>query len=152
MKRLFTVLTLSILANVVHAEDPLHETFAQMIEQRYAAPFRAGQLDKWLEVFDDHAVALHNRRPADQGKAAIRKFGELVFSTFRAAKFSVTLTEARRNHDTVITHGTYASHLIFKETGESAPWGPEQGKFLFIWERQSDGGWLITVDMGNASQ
>ncbi len=129
---------------------PAPADFEAMVQSRYVEPFRSADLERWLEVFADDAVALHNRRPADEGKDAIRAFGNLVFDTFKAAQFDVEVKGVRQQGDTVTTWGTYASHLKFRATGEDAPWGPERGKFLFVWQRGADGVWRIVIDMGNA--
>ncbi|MCP5179962.1 MAG: nuclear transport factor 2 family protein [Pseudomonadales bacterium] len=124
--------------------------FADLVQSRYAQPFRQGNLDAWLAAFADDATALHNRRPADSGKVAIEAFGRLVFTTFRAERFELKVREVRRQGNWALTRGDFASHLVFRDSGESAPWGAETGKFLLLWERGADGVWRIVLDMGNA--
>ncbi len=147
--KIFNLVGILALAGCV-APQPATVDFAAMVESRYVEPFRAADLERWLQVFADDAVALHNRRPADEGKDAIRAFGTLVFDTFQAARFDVEVQGVRLQGDTATTWGTYASHLKFRATGEDAPWGPERGKFLFVWQRAEDGVWKIVFDMGNA--
>jgi ketosteroid isomerase-like protein len=144
---LFLLSACTITGEGASAADP---DFAEMIETRYAQPFRTGDLERWLEVFAEDATALHNRRPADVGKPAIAAFGQLVFSTFRAQTFELKVREVRRQGDWVMTWGDFRSLLVNRATGEPAPWGPESGKFLFMWERGADGVWRIVVDMGNS--
>ncbi len=124
--------------------------FEQMVQNRYAEPFRSGDRERWLDVFADDAVALHNRRPADVGIDAIRAFADVVFGNLRAAQFDLTVEEVKREHDWVYTRGRYTSHLVVKETGESMRWGPERGKFLLLWARGNDGVWRVILDMGNS--
>ena len=124
--------------------------FENMVQERYVTPFRDADIERWLAVFADDAVALHNRRPADEGKEAIRAFGELVFGTFRAKQFDVVVRSVVVDGDHATTWGTYRSHLQFRDSGADAPWGPESGKFLFVWRRGEDGVWRIVIDMGNA--
>ena len=129
---------------------PAPAEFETMVQERYVAPFKDADVEAWLDVFADDAVALHNRRPADEGQAAIRAFGELVFSTFRVERFDVVVQAVAVNGDHATTWGTYHSHLQFRDSGADAPWGPERGKFLFVWRRGADGVWRIVIDMGNA--
>lgn len=125
--------------------------FTALFEEKYATPFRNGDIEKWVETFSADALALHNRRPADIGREAISSFGKMVAATFRFARYDVNVVETRKYCDMAVTHGTYASEFIFRETGQPAPWGPEQGKFLIVWQHQANGDWKIVADMGNAS-
>jgi ketosteroid isomerase-like protein len=144
-------LALLPLAAFAVGSGPQFERFDQMIQQQYVAPFKAGDAKAWLQVYADDAVALHNRRPADVGKPAIDKFVSLVTGYFRADEFTVTLQDVRIDGDLAITRGVYASRLVTRAEGKEAPWGREEGKFLFVWKQQGDGSWKIIYDMGNSS-
>lgn len=133
-----------------HPRAPDEAGFRRMVAKDYVAPFKAGDYARWLEVFADDAVAMHNRRPADAGKPAIRAFAAAVESYFRLARFDVTVTEVRVDGNIAWTRGEYTSEFVNKSDGKS-PWGVEQGKFLFIWQRQGDGTWKIVLDMGNSN-
>lgn len=132
------------------APAPTEAEFRDWVENRYTAPFKRGDTDVWMEIFADDAVALHNRRTADVGKDAIAAFGTLVASTFNVDEMNVNVESIRTNGDWAYTRGTYENAFSFRGTGEPAPWGREQGKFFFLWERQDDGEWKIIVDMGNS--
>ena len=64
--------------------------------------------------------------------------------------WNVTVTEVRVDGNIAWTRGEYTSEFVNKSDGKS-PWGVEQGKFLFIWQRQGDGTWKIVLDMGNSN-
>lgn len=153
MHRRFAVsLAVTFLATsgAVHArERPSLARFQTLVDQRYVVPFARGDVPHWLELFADDAVALHNRMPAADGKPAIRRFGEFVAQNVRIDRMNVTLDGMRQHGDTAWTWGRYRSRLLLRATGQPLPGHAEQGKVLFVWQHQRDGGWKIAVDMGN---
>lgn len=128
---------------------PTIADFSGWVNERYVAPFVAGDVPKWLEVFDDDAVALHNSLPGMTGKQAIAGFGNFVAANIRIEDMSVRLSEISINGNWAYTWGTYHNRLIMRSTGQPMPGHAENGKVLFLWERQTDGTWKIQVDMGN---
>ncbi len=142
---------LLVVACAAGSTAPAASQFESWVAERYVAPFRAGEAERWAEVFADDAVALHNRRDADIGNEAILGFGRLVAETFEVSEMDVRVEEVRVNGDWAFTRGTYTNEFRFRETGEPAPWGREIGKFFMLWERQADGEWRIIVDMGNSA-
>lgn len=138
-------------APAVQAQStPVLAEFSRWIDQRYIAPFVAGDIPRWLEVFTDDAVGLHNTLPPLRGKAAIEGFGSFVAANLRIEDMRVTLSEVQVNGDWAYSWGTYHSRLILRATGEPLPGHAENGKVFFLWKRQGDGTWKIAVDMGNA--
>ena len=156
--RLLSMLSISILLAVTlvackkppSVEEYSDEYFHQLVAERYVAPFREGDVERWLTSFDADAIALHDTRPADKGIESIRAFGEMVHTHLRLAEYEVEVTDIRRSEDWVYTVGEYKSLFVYKTDGQ-APWGPSQGKFLLLWERQAEGGWRIIADMGNSN-
>ncbi len=122
----------------------------QLVNDRYVEPFRRGDIDSWITVFHDDALALHNHRAADKGRAAIEDFGRMVHSLLILDRYDVRVTDIRSGPGWAYTAGVYESRFLLKSTGEEA-WEPETGKFTLIWEQQPDGEWLIVLDMGNSS-
>ncbi len=126
--------------------------FNAMFMEQYVAPFREGRAEDWAKIFADDAVGLHNRRPADVGHASIEEFGELVAKTFTLPQYDVRITETRVSCEMAWTRGEYQTQMVFRDSGEPAPWGPQTGKFLVVWRKQADGSWKIEADMGNSSE
>lgn len=131
-------------------KDPDEAQFRSMVAERYVAPFKAGNYARWLEVFADDAVAMHNRRPVDVGKPAISAFAAAVGEHFRLARFDVEVSEVRIDGNVAWTRGEFTSEFVNKADGKS-PWGVERGKFLLIWQRQPDATWKIVLDVGNSN-
>ena len=154
MTRCFTVLcaivALQLFTSSCSAvEDDAY--FRALVAERYVAPFREGNIDIWIQSFDEEAVALHNRRPIDRGRDAIEAFGKMVQQHFELREYKVEVSDIRRSQDWVYTVGSFTTLFVSREDG-STPFGREQGKFLLLWERQKDNSWKIILDMGNSNQ
>jgi ketosteroid isomerase-like protein len=130
---------------------PDDDFFRNLVATRYVEPFRTGDVEGWIQAFDEDAIALHNHRPADRGRAAIEQFGREVHDNLILAEYDVKVTDIRRSDQWVYTAGVYSSRFVSKLDG-SEPFGPTQGKFVLLWELQDDGQWRIILDMGNTSQ
>ena len=130
---------------------PDEDFFARQVQERYVAPFRSGDIAAWGQAFAEDAIALHNFREADRGRAAIVAFGEAVHQMFDLAQYDVQVTDVRRGADWAYTAGSYTSLLVSKQDG-SEPFGLQRGKFVLLWERSDGGKWLIVLDMGNSSE
>ena len=103
------------------------------IDTNYIAPFKAGKVEQWLEIFDKDAIGLHNRMPAMEGKEGLRGFGRFV----------------AQNLDVTAMWGTYRSSLIMRSSGLPMPGHSGEGKVFFVWKKQADDSWKIAADMGN---
>ncbi|MFM7784645.1 MAG: YybH family protein, partial [Gammaproteobacteria bacterium] len=117
---------------------PGEDYFRERVARDYVEPFRAGDIDRWIEVFAEDAVALHNRRPADEGRAAIRGFGRMVAEHLRLERYDVEVREVRVSGDWALTRGSFVTRFVSRADG-SSPFGEEQGKFVLLWARQADG-------------
>ncbi|MDH5617638.1 MAG: nuclear transport factor 2 family protein [Gammaproteobacteria bacterium] len=124
---------------------------AHDFQTRYIDPYVAGDVELWLQVFADDAVALHNGLPALEGKPAIRGFGNAVAQNFRIERLDATVDEIRRDGNWAYTRGHFIADFAARST--TAPpgvAGERRGKFLLIWEQQPGGEWLVITDMGNS--
>lgn len=124
--------------------------FERLFAEGYVEPYNAKDIDRWLTIFADDAVGLHDGLPPLEGRDAIRGFGEAVRDNFDVAEISAQIDEVRRSGNWAWTRGRYESNFVPKPGTEGVPEGRQTGKFLLIWERQDDGNWLITLDMGNS--
>ena len=161
-QRLFLTLAALAMASCTHANDlkkpavssvqtsPSKEYFSARMAKDYVAPFKAGDVDMWLEIFDDDIVALHNFLPAMQGKDQVRQFGSFVRDNLNVADMSVTIEGVRAEGNIGYTWRTFHSRLLMKDSGAPMPGHSENGKIFFLWKKQADGSWKLAVDMGNA--
>lgn len=148
-----TALTLLLaLVGSARAETTMDDSyFRNLVNTRYVEPFRQGNIDLWMQAFDENAIALHNRRPADRGRAAIEVFGRSVQEHFKLAEYDVAVTDIRRSGQWVYTVGNYTTRFVSKADG-TEPFGTDRGKFVLLWELQNDNTWRIILDMGNSNE
>ena len=154
-----SLLTLLILCNVAACQPddsspcapPSISHFQELIDERYVAPFKAGDTETWLELFAPNATALHNRVPAFIGREAVAGFGAVVSDTFEVTEMEVIVEEVDNSGEWAFTRGSYVSHFLDRKSGASSPWGREEGKFLMLWECEQPTGWRIRIDMGNSN-
>ncbi len=129
--------------------QPTASEVRQWVAERYVAPFRDGDVNTWLQVFSDDALAMHNTLPPLRGHEAIRGFGEMVHTNLDIQRFDVRVLEVTDKGSFILTDGSFVSRMVPKG---SAPDGPDAtGKFVLLWQRQPDGQWRVVLDMGNQS-
>ena len=125
--------------------------FEQMVLNDYIEPYKTGAIERWLDVFADDAVGMHNTLPALEGKPALRQFAETVHSTFTIEQLDVSVDSVTRSGDWALTRGNFTAHFVLKQGNPAEPSQPQQGKYVLLWERQDDGAWKIILDMGNSN-
>jgi ketosteroid isomerase-like protein len=139
-----------LLASCADPRPPVPD-FDALFKRAYIEPYNAGDVDRWLEVFADNAVGMHNGLPPLEGRDAIRGFGEAVRDNFEVARIEATIDEVRQSGSWALTRGSYTAEFVPKAGTEGMPAGRQSGKFLLVWERQPDGEWRIILDMGNSN-
>ncbi len=131
------------------ADDMTLRDFEQLVLNGYIEPYKTGDTDRWMDIFADDAVGMHNTLPALEGKQAIRQFAEVVHSSFNIEQLDVTVDSVIREGDWALTRGNFTSNFILKSGNAEVQPEPRQGKYVLLWERQSDGTWKVILDMGN---
>ncbi len=123
--------------------------FEQLVLDDYIMPYKTGDIERWLEIFADDAVGMHNTLPALEGKQALRHFAETVHNTFNIEQLDVTVDSVISEGDWALTRGSFVADFILKDGDAGNRGNPRQGKYILLWERQNDGTWKIILDMGN---
>jgi uncharacterized protein (TIGR02246 family) len=137
------------------AHDPdrgsLEQELRARVQSAYVEPFKQGDIERWVGIFTDDALALHDGPPPMKGRDQIRAFGERVKANFDIRVFDVVVDEVRTDGRWALTTGHYTAHFVPRsQNAYAGAAGPRQGKFLFLWERR-DGVWRIMTDMGNST-
>jgi uncharacterized protein (TIGR02246 family) len=131
--------------------EDVEQKLRERVRSGYVEPFRAGDVDRWLEVFADDATALHDTLPALRGRAAIRGFGEAVRDHFEIRQFDIVVDEVRTDGRWAVTIGHYTAQFVPRGPDASQPdAAPRKGKFLLLWERRQ-ARWQVIADMGNTT-
>lgn len=123
--------------------------FEQLVLNGYIEPYKTGDVERWLDVFADDAVGMHNTLPPLEGKQALRQFAETVHSTFNIEQLDVTVDAVIQSGDWVLTRGNFVADFVPRNVDAENQPNPRQGKYILLWERQTDGAWKIILDMGN---
>ena len=149
MRKAVIVLIVTVLVSGCQngSPTPNEAQFKEWVQDRYVSPFRNGNVDVWLQIFAKDAVGMHHTLPPLQGIDEIRGFGEFIRDNFELDVYEVSVDEVRINGDWALTRGSYETRFLpVQFDGELPP--PTVGKFLLLWERNTDG-WQVILDMGN---
>ena len=98
----------------------------------------------WAAVYAEDAIVLRPHAPAVEGREAIQKWLATLPSVSNAKGQGV---EAMGYGDLAYLRGTYS--MTFAIPGVPTPID-EQGKFLQIYRKQSDGSWKMTREIYNS--
>ena len=123
--------------------------FEHLVLNSYIKPYKSGDTERWLDIFADDAVGMHNTLPALEGKQALRRFAETVHSTFNIEQLDVTVDSVITEGNWALTRGNFVANFVPADAGAENRTNPRQGKYILLWERQDDGTWKIILDMGN---
>lgn len=118
-------------------------TAIDRMNSRMVTAMNTARFDDLRDVYTPDAVVLAANAPPFAGYPAIRQFWGQV-GTMKMRDVSLTTDQLEVHGDVAIETGSYKMTL----TPPGAP-GPvnDQGKYMVVWKRQSDGGWRIYRDM-----
>jgi ketosteroid isomerase-like protein len=108
----------------------------------------SGNTEKSLSFFTDDVISMPNYGPMLQGIDEVRKANEdMGKSGVKIISFKPEITKVIPNGDQVTEIGTYRISMIMPGSDEPVE---DHGKYLNIWERQSDGSLKIKVETWNS--
>ena len=113
---------------------------------QYCNHANAGDLDKFLSLWEDKAMLMEPDMPYMTGKENIRKYFEPSFEQLNVKVVLNNDTKIQVSGDMAYSSGTYTLSLTPKEGGSTTKF---DGKWLDIDKRQPDGSWKIHIDMLN---
>jgi ketosteroid isomerase-like protein len=126
--------------------------FEELVQDHYIAPFKNAEVDRYMQIFTDDAIGMHNTLPPFIGKEAIAQFATMVATNLNIEQMDVVVDEVRVNGSWALTRGSFTSKFIPKGMTDSSSIKVNKGKFILLWERQQDGDWKVILDMGNNSE
>lgn len=150
MSRFFT-LCLLFLFGCAHQSEPAApvdvgalRTIIAQSEGEYAKALMRGDAAALASFFAvDGQFVLASQKGVVQGRAAIQAFNEKRLQTNRYLDVVITTTNVGTSGDLAYETGT---NRITRQPADSAP-VTTTGRYLTVWHRESDGKWLIQVDM-----
>jgi ketosteroid isomerase-like protein len=107
---------------------------------------RDKNIELLMKFYAEDAYLLPTAEPKVKGKAEIKKEWQHIFEIPDFSNQS-TLTNIEISEDGSMAY-TMGNYLAFMQ-GEDGNPVQEPGKWVTIWKKQSDGSWLIVVDIYN---
>jgi uncharacterized protein (TIGR02246 family) len=152
MRTLTVVCVLVVSALVISCTGPDPAAVRSQIEAintEMEKDMVAGKMDTTLARYDDDCISLPNNGPRLKGKEEIKKYYMGMMGTgmkFTHADFSIVDVKVDRMY--AIEVGDYA--LTMEMPG--LPAMEDKGKYVTVWERQSDGTWKIKIETWNTNR
>jgi ketosteroid isomerase-like protein len=117
------------------------------LDAQWSAAAGAKDFDKTVSYYSDDAIVMPPNAPADTTKETIRKgWQDLLASPGLFISWKTTKVEVAKSGDLACLSGTY------KLTMNDASGKPvnDHGKYVEVWEKQSDGKWKCGTDIRNS--
>lgn len=115
----------------------------------YASAWRAANADEIARLYADDALVLYPNQPGVSGRAAIHAYFTAFFTEFTQAEFELTSAEMEVAGSWAFDRGTYRWKGVPRAGGDPIE---DQGKYLVILQRQTDGSWKVFRDMDNSDK
>lgn len=126
----------------------IDEAGIDRLRRVHVAALNDGDGDAWAACFTDAGVQMPPHFGNNVGKTAIRGWSQGFLSLF-ACRFSLSVEEVRVAADWAFERGHYRITLTPRAGGEALE---DIGKYITVYERQSDGSWKIARDIWNSDQ
>jgi uncharacterized protein (TIGR02246 family) len=118
------------------------------LREAHVAALNAGDTDAWVACFARDGVQMPPNYPANIGVDAIRGWSGWMLAAFRA-EFSLSPEEVQpAGADWAFERGSYAITLTPKAGGEAIL---DEGKYITLYHRKTDGAWLMARDIWNSN-
>ena len=116
--------------------------------EAHVAALNSGDVDGWAGAFSEDGVQMPPNAPANVGRDNMRAWSGAFLGAFRA-EFSLAPEEVQlAGADWAFERDTYEITLTPKAGGEPIQDG---GKYITIYERQTDDRWAMARDIWNSN-
>src|SRR5262249_45816963 len=103
--------------------------------------------DGWVDLFTPDGIQMPPGYPANVGRESIRGWTRAFMEPFRV-EFALSADEVQIVGDWAFARGRYRVALHPKAGGHTVR---DEGKYITLYERQSDGQWGIARDIWNSN-
>jgi uncharacterized protein (TIGR02246 family) len=129
------------------AADTKIEQALRDLDAQWSAAAAAKDLDKTVSFYSDDAIVMPPNASAARTKEAIRSaWKEVLTSPGSAVSWKAAKVEVAKSGDLACVSGTYEATT----TDASGKAVNDHGKYVEIWEKQSDGKWKCGTDIWNS--
>lgn len=143
---LIALLIAPALRSFSQSEDKLKEKI-EKINAKFAEAFIAGDHEMHLDYYVDDAISLPSYQSMLKGIEAITASAkEAQNSPMKVTAFELHIKKIEVCGDLIIEIGKYSMSFTMPEMPEP---GSDNGKYLTVWEKQSDGSLKIKYETWN---
>src|SRR5437667_12545589 len=142
-----TTLLLFAFVGTASAADTQIEQALRDLDAQWSKDAGAKDVDKTVSYYAESAVVMPPNASAATTKEAIRSaWKEMLTSPGAAISWKTTKVEVAKSGDLAYVSGTY------EETMTDASGKPvnDRGKYVEVWEKQTDGTWKVVADIWNS--
>jgi uncharacterized protein (TIGR02246 family) len=118
------------------------EAAIRAASERYAATTSSGDSEGWGELIAEDAVYMVPGLPVLVGRDAVVEWD----SRNPPSSLELTIHEILGRDDLAVVRGSY----VVRTEGASGQTMEDRGKYIEVWQRQSDGAWRIARDVWNS--
>ena len=129
-------------ACLASAADPKIEQALRDLDAQWSAAAAAKDVDKTVSYYSDDAIVLAPNMAIATTKEAIRKAWQDLIASASSVSWKVTRVEVAKSGDMAYVSGTYEATM---NDGSK-----DRGKYLEVWEKQTDGKWKCGADAWNS--
>jgi len=122
------------------------EAFLDSVLTAFTAAMRAKDPAPVMTFYADNAVSYSPNADPLTGKAAIGEYNKQWFASLESDSLSAQRDGLLSSGDLAVETGLY--YFKGKMFGQAIE---DRGRYLNVWQRQSDGSWKIVRDMANSS-
>jgi uncharacterized protein (TIGR02246 family) len=119
------------------------------VRDQFVAAYKAGDADRIAALYTENAIGMPKDQPTLKGRADIAKHERDQFGQISVGDVQVTPEETQLMGDWAFDRGTFSVTVTPKAAG-AAPM-TDTGRYLVIFQRQSDGSWKVTHDIDNGT-
>jgi len=119
------------------------------LREKFVTTFNAGDATAVGSLYTTDAIAAQNHQPTDTGRDAIVASTTGLFSQF-TVKMELMADETMTMGDFAYDRGRFTFALTPKTAGMPAP-PVDQGRYLVLLRKDTDGQWRVSRDISNSS-
>ncbi len=150
MLKLFSILfALIFISSLVYAQDTAElKKKMQMMCDEYTQAMVSGEMDNLWKFYAEDIISMPSYEPMLRGIEACKEsYKKMQESGMKMTKFVLTVTDAMQSGNFAVEIGTYT--LTMEGGGMSMPWD-DHGKYMNLWEVQSDGSMKLKAETWNS--
>ncbi len=150
--KLLLIMLISVASGNIFAQDNMSDmkNKIQQWNDEFSKAMVNNDEEKMLSFYADDAISLPSYAPMIKGKEAMRS-ADNNMEPSKINSFNLTSKEVFGDDKYVFDIGTYKMSVQNKKEDGSMNDMDDEGKYLTVYEKQSDGSWKIKADMWNTN-